>query len=123
MKPIFITGATGFLGSHFLYHLLQYSNDSIICLARNGKRATARTRVLEQLYNIHCSYKRIGINDNNLGEKIKNRLKVVCGDVTHENLGLIESFKEKSIHAFWHFAASVKFTESIDCMVTSVNLN
>jgi nucleoside-diphosphate-sugar epimerase len=123
MKTIFITGATGFLGSYFLYHLLQYSNDSIICLARNDRKATARTRVLEQLYNIHSSYKRIGINDNGLGEKIKNRLNVVSGDVTDENLGLIESFKEKSIYAFWHFAASVKFTESIDRMVTLVNLN
>lgn len=122
MKTIFVTGATGFLGSYFLCHLLQYSNDYIICLARNNKRATARTRVLEQLYNIHSSYKRVGINDPGLEKKIKNRLKVVSGDITKDNLGLTESFKNKSIQAFWHFAASVKFTESIDRRVTSVNL-
>lgn len=122
MKNIFITGTTGFLGSYFLYHLLQHSEDRFICLARNGGTKPAKNRVLEQLYNIHSSYQQIGIGDPDLDEKIKNRLEVVAGDITMENLGLSQNFEKDLIHECWHFAANVKFSETEKEEVTSVNL-
>lgn len=122
MKRIFITGATGFLGSYFLYHILRHSEDKIICLARNSKWSPAKDRVLQQLYNIHFTYSAIGISDPDLDEKIKKRLDVIEGDITQENLGLSQDFKKKSIREFWHFAANVRFSESKKQEVTSVNL-
>ena len=122
MKNIFITGATGFLGSYFLYHVLQHSEDKIICLARNNEKSPAKDRIIQQLYSIHSSYSTIGIGETDLDEKIKRRLEVIAGDITLENLGLHQNFGKGFIQECWHFAANVKFSESRKEEVTSVNL-
>lgn len=112
MKTVFITGATGFLGSYFLYHLLQHTNDMIYCLARDKKNVSAGSRIHQKLNKIHSSYSHAGISRFNLEEKMKKNLKVVTGDIAEKDLGLKQSFKEANISECWHIAANVQFMES-----------
>src|SRR4029434_8244182 len=44
----FVTGVTGFVGSHLAYRLLQ-DGHHVVALARGGKTASARERVIEVL--------------------------------------------------------------------------
>lgn len=121
MKTIFITGTTGFMGSYFLYHLLQHSEDNIICLARNTTKFSAKTRVLQQLYKIHESFCNVKIHDVDIEIKIKKRLQILSGDITQKNLGLIKNFAKSAIKEFWHIAANVQFCESVKDEILKVN--
>src|SRR6185436_16982100 len=47
-KSILVTGSTGFVGSHLAYRLLEQGH-RVTALARGGKNATARERVVEVL--------------------------------------------------------------------------
>jgi thioester reductase-like protein len=122
MKNIFITGTTGFLGSYFLYHVLQYSEDNIICLARDNSKFSAKDRVLQQLNKIHKSFYSAGIHDTNIKTKIKKRLQVLSGDITQKNLGLKMDIEKSAIHEFWHIAANVQFCETEKDEIINVNV-
>jgi nucleoside-diphosphate-sugar epimerase len=122
MKNIFITGTTGFLGSYFLYHVLQHSEDNIICLARDTPMLSASRRVIQQLYKIHQTYCKLEIGDNDLESKIQKRLQIVSGDITSTNLGLTKQFERGSIHELWHIAANVQFGDSAKEEIIQVNL-
>lgn len=80
---ILLTGATGFLGIHILYELLNTTNDKIYCLIR-GSNPEKRLLQLLNYYFPVLSPKRL--ND---------RLIVINGDVSQENLGLSSSDLEE----------------------------
>lgn len=66
---VFLTGASGFLGSHILYELLKREQLQITCLVRSKDK-------LERLFEYYFS------------EKCPDTVKVVEGDVAKEYLGL-----------------------------------
>lgn len=118
LKPrvIFLTGGTGYLGSHILSQLLQIPNVTTICLARAKTDAAAKQRLLQtmdkyKLLNdtieaIKLSNKeanvpspsKIGSNDEKTdegldvvaNEVLDSRLIAVAGDLSKPLLGMDE---------------------------------
>ena len=54
----FVTGVTGFVGSHLAYRLLE-DGHPVVALARGGKNASARDRVIEVLDEVAGSEDRL----------------------------------------------------------------
>jgi thioester reductase-like protein len=96
-KNIFLTGATGFLGSHLTAHLLKEGH-RVTALARSSKTASAKSRVEDVLRDVGAS-------------RFEN-LEVFEGDISLPDLGLNESAKKLVVSAtdeVWHCAASLSF--------------
>lgn len=98
----FLTGATGFLGAHLLYELLEQTSGQIYCLVR-GANATAGKRRLEEKLASYNLWK----------ETFSPRLVPVIGDLSKPYFGLEEQqFGELANHveAIYHCGALVNFT-------------
>jgi nucleoside-diphosphate-sugar epimerase len=98
-KNIFLTGVTGFLGSHLTDRLLKEGH-RITALARGSKNTSAKTRVAEVMAQV--------------GSVDTERLTVYEGDITHARLGLSEEDFARiaaSTDEVWHCAASLSFSE------------
>ena len=104
-KNVLVTGATGFVGSHLAYRLLEQGH-RVTALARGGKNASARDRVIDVLQQVPLSSEQFGAH--------LDRLDVLEGDIAQPRLGLSEdSFRRAAASAdeVWHSAASLSFTE------------
>lgn len=77
-KDIFLTGATGFLGSRLLIELLSRSNKKVYCLVRDTDIVTAKEKILEKLANYKLT----------LSQSHKERIKVILGDLDKDYFGL-----------------------------------
>jgi len=77
---VLLTGATGFLGIHILYRLLNHTNYNVTCLVRQTKNLSASKRLQNLLY----YYFEDGIN-------WEHRLSVFEGDMT--NMSDLEMIK------------------------------
>ena len=100
VRAVFLTGATGWLGSHLLEALLSRTGMRVWCLVRAGTQAEGRARLLGAL-------KRHGIN---LPADWQERIEPVCGDLTAPRLGLdAEGWRRLAVHtdAVYHLAASL----------------
>lgn len=100
-KRIFLTGSTGFLGSHLGAALLE-AGHPVTALARGGSGRSARERVLEVL-----SRASSGTLDPDL-------LEVIEGDISLPQLGLDRTTFDglgSRIDEIWHSAASLSFLE------------
>jgi len=98
-KNVFITGATGFLGSHLAARLLE-DGRKLIALARGSKTASPKARVEDVL-------REVGVS------RFEN-LNVVEGDISQPGLGLNEAAVQHIISAVdevWHCAASLSFEQ------------
>ena len=76
-QPVFLTGATGFLGMEVLARLLEADDRDVIALIRAGDDAAAEDRlhgVLGALYRDPSNH--------------RDRVRAVAGDVTSPGLGL-----------------------------------
>lgn len=96
-RNVFLTGATGFVGSHLAARLLQ-DGCRVTALGRGSKHASARQRVEDVLRDV-------GISD-------LHNLDVVEGDISLPDLGLNESAKRQvaaDADEIWHCAASLSF--------------
>lgn len=98
-KRIFLTGATGFIGSFLLHELLQQTQATIYCLVRAQNFAEA--------------YQKLKISlEQNVEKKPESytRIVPVLGDLARPRLGLTESQFQRlahSIDAIYHSGASV----------------
>ena len=98
-KHIFVTGATGFVGSHLAARLLD-AGHFVSVLARGSKTASAEIRVREVLRDVGISR--------------FEKLKVFEGDISLPNLGLTDAAKQEivsSAEEVWHCAASLSFQQ------------
>jgi len=96
-KHIFLTGATGFLGSHLTARLLQ-TGHRVTAVARGTKTASPKDRVQQVLSDVGVS-------------QFEN-LTVVAGDISLPDLGLHESLRKDIVSSsdeVWHCAASLSF--------------
>jgi amino acid adenylation domain-containing protein/thioester reductase-like protein len=77
IPEIFLTGATGFLGSFLLFELLQQTRADIYCLIRADSLAEAQAR-------IQTSLKRGSL----WKDSFSSRIKLVIGDLTQPYMGI-----------------------------------
>jgi thioester reductase-like protein len=98
-KRVFVTGATGFLGSHLTARLLDLGHD-VTALARASRTTPAEDRVREVLRAV--------------GTSSFCRLTVIEGDISLAGLGLSEAARKRIISSTdetWHCAASLSFQQ------------
>jgi nucleoside-diphosphate-sugar epimerase len=109
-KTVFVTGVTGFLGSHLAARLLR-DGYRIHALARGSRNISPRTRVEEVL-------REVGVSEF-------QNLEVSEGDISLPDLGLNESVKKQVISAdeFWHCAASLSFQQEDREEIFRMNLD
>jgi thioester reductase-like protein len=104
--PVFLTGATGFLGMEVLARLLERGERDVICLVRAPDQAGAEQRldgVLHKLWDDPGPY--------------RDRARAVAGDVTRPGLGLEPAARTalaEDIGAVLHCAASITFDLPLD---------
>jgi thioester reductase-like protein len=104
--PVFLTGATGFLGMEVLARLLEAGDREVVCLVRAADDAAAEDRlhgVLAALYRDPSNH--------------RDRVRAVAGDVTSPGLGLQNGARTalaEEIGAVMHCAASIAFDLPID---------
>jgi thioester reductase-like protein len=99
--PVFLTGATGFLGMEVLARLLERGDRDVVCLVRAADQPAAEERlegVLATLWEDPSRY--------------RSHVRAVCGDVTIPGLGIqpgIRHVLAEEIGAVLHCAASITF--------------
>ena len=104
--PVFLTGATGFLGMEVLARLLERGDRPVLALVRARDRAAAEQRldgVLHKLWRDPAPY--------------RDRVRAVAGDVTHAGLGIDPGERAalaEEVGAVLHCAASISFDLPLD---------
>jgi thioester reductase-like protein len=99
--PVFMTGATGFLGMEVLARLLEAGDREVVCLVRAADRGAAEARlngVLETLWTDPAPY--------------RGRVRAVAGDLTTPGLGMdiVERTSlAEEVGTVLHCAASISF--------------
>lgn len=109
VRPILLTGATGFVGGHFLLRRITWNGD-IFAIVRGDSADQARARLYDHLADCAASY----------GESLPKalldaRLHVLTGDITQPLCGIDAStvgrLQAAGLCEFWHSAASLKFED------------
>jgi thioester reductase-like protein len=104
--PVFLTGATGFLGMEVLARLLERDDRDVLALVRAPDRAAAEARldgVLAKLWRDPAPY--------------RARVRAVPGDVTRAGLGIEPAERAllaEEVGAVLHCAASIAFDLPLD---------
>jgi thioester reductase-like protein len=99
--PVFLTGATGFLGMEVLARLLERGERDVVCLVRAADQVAAEARlegVLATLWDDPAPY--------------RAHARAVAGDVTSPGLGIdptVRTTLAEEIGAVLHCAASITF--------------
>jgi thioester reductase-like protein len=99
--PVFLTGATGFLGMEVLARLLERSDREVVALVRARDAEAARERiegVLRTLWRDPAPY--------------RHRVRPLAGDVTSPGLGVATAERSalaEEVSAVLHCAASISF--------------
>ncbi|AKJ29034.1 alpha/beta fold hydrolase [Caldimonas brevitalea] len=109
-KRLLITGASGFLGSHFLVRELLQGSGQIVCLGRDTLRADAEQRIrkaLETAARDAGQAHEIG----RLNEAFTARCTVLRADIEKPACGLTpEGLARIKVDEVWHFAAMLRFS-------------
>ncbi|MGB3466295.1 MAG: amino acid adenylation domain-containing protein, partial [Cyclobacteriaceae bacterium] len=79
-KDILLTGATGFVGVYVLHELIKQTDATIHCLVRSLDQRSGLERIREKLVFFELPY-----------EQLKDRIKIVYGDLSEEKLGFNET--------------------------------
>ncbi len=108
-KALLLTGATGFVGIHLLYELLNTSAADIYCLVR----AQDEFHAMEKINDCFAEFN-VSINEIH-----KPRIIPVVGDLSKPNLGLTPQQFDMLSHAIdiiYHSGSSVNFIEPYSYM-------
>lgn len=113
----FVTGATGFIGSHFVVD--QADEHQIVALIRGESRRAARDRLDARLRTAADAY----------AEPVRiahDNIDCVVGDVELPSFGLDidarTALRARDIDIFWHFAADLNFEKHKDEQILNVNV-
>lgn len=123
-RRIFLTGATGFVGTALVERLLRCVDDvELVLLVRDGKRSSAQRRVEREILRNDCFDRlREELGEVGFSERCK-QVSVVPGDVSGDGLGLDAAGRDLlgSCDVVIHSAATVAFDSPLDRAV-EVNL-
>ncbi len=103
-KCIFLSGATGYLGSNLIPEFTKNGYD--LKLLVRAKKSSPKSRVIKVLSNIY--------SDSLSASNALNNIEVIEGDVTKRNFGLPENnlrFFSQKISDIFHCAATMSFDE------------
>jgi thioester reductase-like protein len=103
-KTVFVTGTTGFLGSHLALRLLQ-DGYQVRALARGSKSTSPDERVVQTLRDVAGAAEEL--------QPYLANLQVFQGDISQQNFGLNEADRRSalSVDEVWHCAASLSFAD------------
>lgn len=121
MKTIFVTGGTGFLGSHFINAIAEkYPTWSMLALVRGKSTAEAAARLA-------ASQRLAHVHSGGSADTVATRSQVVLGDIQAELCGVqsgsIAELSARNIEEFWHFASSLNFEEERRDYIRAHNIN
>ncbi|MCQ2159319.1 MAG: amino acid adenylation domain-containing protein, partial [Bacteroidales bacterium] len=108
---VLLTGAVGFLGIHILKELLDRNEGRITCLVRKGDMASSEVRLQNMLMYYF---------DNPFEDAFKDRISVVDGDITDDNI--LEMLSGIHFDTLINCAAIVKHYASDD-IIEKVNVH
>ncbi|MEJ5106708.1 non-ribosomal peptide synthetase [Chryseobacterium sp. MYb328] len=104
-SQIFLTGVTGFVGSHLLEELIPKNpSATIYCLVRAENEALALERIKSTFLKFKLVWK----------PEYEARIKIILGDLTHPKLGVDEKLYEKllsDIEVIYHMASDVSYVK------------
>ncbi|MEM8594616.1 MAG: SDR family oxidoreductase, partial [Pseudomonadota bacterium] len=105
MRTAFVTGSTGFLGSHFLLNSYAANYDQFICMVRGATPDLRRKKIELALTHASNSYSQpYDIS------AILQKCHIINGDLNVKNCGInpdeVISYLNGNTFDFWHFAAS-----------------
>jgi len=115
-KIVFLTGATGLVGQSIISKIIQADNSTSLVLLIRGN---SETEVKNRVNNILSS-----LSPNIDFERAKKRIIAIPGDITLNQLGLVDidyQYLASQITHIIHSAASVKFHLSLE-QARAVNL-
>ncbi|MBU0917774.1 MAG: alpha/beta fold hydrolase [Gammaproteobacteria bacterium] len=120
MDTIILTGATGFLGSHFLLQALRAENIRVICIGRAKDATQLAERIESALNEAAMSY-----TDRIQVPALLARCIFVCGDLGQDQLGIggqLDEVRGLLPSAFWHFAASLQYEDANKDLIEVTNI-
>lgn len=101
-KKVFLTGATGFLGTYLLKNLLEEKGVEVYCLVRADDLKAAKEKIQRKLTDADM-----------WNPDYKNRIHVLIGDLKQDGLGLSREeveLVEKEMDYILHNGANVNFS-------------
>ena len=121
MKTVYITGGTGFLGSHFLRNYLSTPEYDVQCFVRGNSDQACTQRLKQAVLAVNRSYP--GNAALNL-----DRVTAIPSDITLPRLGLSEEWldsarRRSSGSTFFHFASSLNVEERNKDVIYDHNIN
>lgn len=112
---IFLTGATGFLGSALLKELLDTTQYKFYCLVRASCNAEGLERIKKTFKTYSVEFKK----------EYESRIEIICGDISKDNLGLSDemySFLAGNVFRIYHCAAVVNMLYPYE-KLKNINVN
>ncbi|MCB9701601.1 MAG: SDR family oxidoreductase [Myxococcales bacterium] len=113
---IFLTGATGYIGSYVASGILEHYPDARLALLVRAKTPADAEKRLWHSMQLHLDFERFI-------DLVRSRCDIYLGDLTEPELGLDHEARERLIHSadsFLHIAASLNRKSSKACF--NVNL-
>jgi len=121
-KHIIVTGATGFLGGHFIRTYLGHFSAQVHALIRGQNQFECQQKLQRNLDTVYQSY-----GEAASPSSVFQHIRCLCADIEQANLGLREpdlrQLTQQPIDEFWHFAASLNFEEDKAEKIFSQNVN
>ena len=103
---IVVTGATGFLGSHFVREWLRTERGHVFALARAKEGRSAAVRIAAAL---EAAQEASGTSD----QPLPPTWTAIDGDVTRPLAGVqsesVEHLRAEGVGVFWHFASDLRY--------------
>lgn len=121
MKTVYLTGGTGFLGSHFIRNYLSTWEYDVRCFVRGSGDGACTQRLKHTVLAVNASYP--GKTALNL-----DGLTAIPSDITLPHLGLSDEWLDKARRGpagstFFHFASSLNFEEKNKDAIYDHNIN